>query len=77
MYSSIGYLGVDGQGVDRMGHQVVDEIIHKAMAGQRAQTLEARRYDFHPIMAGAVSATCVANMQMGFVDDFQFDGLER
>src|SRR5690606_40526684 len=44
MYSSVGGLGIDCQGMDWMGHQIVDKIIHKAMPGHGPQPLEFGRH---------------------------------
>src|SRR5690606_15925939 len=77
MYSSVGGLGIDCQGMEWMGHQIVDKIIHKAKPGHGPQPLEFGRHHLHAVVTSTVTATSMANVQMGFVNDLQFDWFKR
>src|SRR5690606_3561323 len=77
MYSSVGGPGIDRQGMDWMGHQIVDKIIHKPVAGYRAQTLELARYHLHAEVPGTVAAAGVACVQVRLVGDLQFHWFQR
>jgi len=63
--------------MDGMRDQIGDEIIHKTMAGDLAQTVEAGRGDLHPEMAGAIAAAGMTDVQMGLVNDLEFGGFQR
>ncbi|RAP62103.1 hypothetical protein A6B37_18255 [Achromobacter sp. HZ01] len=51
-------------------------MIHQPMPRDRREPREARRYDDHAIVAGAVFTAFVSGVQMGVVDDFQAGGFQ-
>lgn len=62
-----GSVGRNDERVDTMRHPLGDGIIHKAVAGQSGQTVEAGRYDGHRIMSGSAAGSGMAGMQMTVV----------
>ena len=67
---------LDGQGVDALGDQMAQGIIHKAMSGDSGQAREALARDAHGEMA-SFSGAGMARMQVAVVDDFEGPGLQR
>ncbi|KNE26884.1 hypothetical protein AFM18_14570 [Achromobacter spanius] len=62
--------------MNRIGDQILQMMIHQPMSRYGGEPREARRYDVHAIVAGAVFTAFVAGMQMRVVQDVQRDGVQ-
>ncbi|MNN50435.1 hypothetical protein D3C81_1650210 [compost metagenome] len=62
--------------MNRIGDQILQMMIHQPMSRYGGEPREARRYDVHAIVAGAVFTAFVAGMQMRVVQNVQADGFQ-